>query len=226
MMLLPRRPFVIGTLGWFSSATTSSADSQSIDDWADLICSYTPSTFRQAIQLSRHFLYRGGSSQAIVVEHPGPDLLTEGTYDDPKALEYFTALEERLGNFPARPSTAHVATSDPVDAGKWGNVVSVWPLGTEWSFVWPQERSTFFASNINNAVDDTLVLDKNLVEALKQPREVMFASTFPHGTMGLKKLPLSKNISSLWTSAFVAIPMEEEDVLRRKLQERNYGLSM
>mmetsp|Transcript_27737 Transcript_27737/g.61082 ORF Transcript_27737/g.61082 Transcript_27737/m.61082 type:complete len:363 (+) Transcript_27737:60-1148(+) len=74
----------------------------------------------------------------------------------------------------AKPSNGHIATSDPLEAGRWGRVVSVWPLVTEldndtnyfyyyhqqqdatpknrdnnnsnFSYVWPRNRPTFYSA--------------------------------------------------------------------------------
>jgi hypothetical protein len=236
-MLLPRRLFLFGsttaTTLWWSPFIPNTNNALSLDDWVDLICADTPQSFRQAVQQSHHFLYRGTDDDdggdykySPQIQHPEPDLLIPGTYyDNPAALDYFTCLEKRLlrSAVAARPSTGHVATSDPMEAGRWGPVVSVWPLGTEWSYVWPQDRSTLFASSAD-CDDNVLMVDRELQEALQQPREVLFMSYFlrnqPETTIKFSSSVLSYS----WRSAFLTIPMQEDAALRQKLQERNYGL--
>ena len=295
-MILPRRAFLIGsTLGWGVSTTTTTTSASSsttttvtsstlpvgekYDNWADLICTYTPSSFRRAVQQTDRFLYRGvetddddevSSSFSSVnrprIRHPAPDLLVKGTYEDPRALWYFRCLEDRLlssssssSSVLARPSNGHIATSDRSEAKRWGPVFSVWPLGRDWSFVWPKDRPTFFPAKYDRGNDDNnpahqnggivtdtrtpsplsscqededvLVVDADLVEALTQPREVLFASRFDsQDTRGLSSSnTIGKNkmgrISFLsWKSAFIAIPINEDETLRRLLEERNFGL--
>jgi hypothetical protein len=250
-MLLPRRLFLFGsttTTLWWSPFLPNRNKEVSLDDWADLICADTPESFRQAVQQSHHFLYRGAAddndddddggdyyrhnSPQIIIQHPEPDLLIPGTYEDPEALDYFKCLEKRLlrSAVAARPSTGHVATSDPMEAGQWGPVVSVWPLGTEWSYVYPKDRSTLFVES-SGADDcdcdcDALMVDRNLLEALQQPREVLFASYFLETTQpksSNKRSWWSSILSSSWQSAFLTIPIQEDAALRQKLQERNHG---
>jgi hypothetical protein len=273
-MLLPRRLFLFGsatttsTLWWWSPFVPKNTNNAlSLDDWADLICADTPESFRQAVQQSHHFLYRGADDDAgdgdyynkyssnPRIQHPEPDLLIPGTYDtntdnpDDAALDYFQGLEKRLLRssssavvdvVAARPSTGHIATSDPMEASRWGPVVSVWPLGNEWSYVWPQDRKTLLpaVSSISSVDcdddddDDVLVVDRNLLEALQQPREVLFASYFldlekpPKTTRTIQRRRSSPSDVSYysWRSAFLTIPMQEDAALRQKLQERNYGL--
>jgi hypothetical protein len=224
-MMLPRRAVLLtGALGssWFQ-ASTPAMMTMTLDDWADWICAYTPPSFRHAVQESNHFLYRGAEDNNGILQHPASDLLVEGTYDDPAALQYFRCLEQRLdqASVRARPSNGHVATSDPNEAGQWGPVVSVWPLGTEWSYVWPKDQTTLFVDSGNpyTCRGDRLVIDTNLPNALTQPREVLFASWFSENASSLPP-----TISKSWTSAFLTIPLENDETLRRKLQERSYGL--
>ena len=132
------------------------------------------------------------------IQNPDPDLLELATYgNDTAAVGYFQRLEQQLANnsninhntnnntrFVAKPSNGHIATTDPKEANKWGNVVSVWPLlvasattntsdeqggggeggggGTTpsllFSYVWLQDRSTFYPSTTtttnNNNIND------------------------------------------------------------------------
>jgi hypothetical protein len=112
------------------------------------------------------------TTEWIRPEEPLPDLLILETHGyDQRALEYFEGLEQRLISkrvqlttnniinnnnnnsaspffFMAMPSNGHIATSDPHEASKWGTmVVSVWPVGSQWSYVWPRNRSVFYDYN-------------------------------------------------------------------------------
>ena len=205
-----------------------------LDTVVDVICSYTPVDFRESIRKANNFLYRGSGkelkysylplddraklpSTPLLINNPEPDLLIEGTYDDPMAIDYFRCLEDRLGNFPARPSTGHIATSDPVEAGKWGRCVSIWPLGKNWAYCWNPKSSVFFPSSTNNhggkCQGDEFILNQQLVDALRDKREVLFSSCFD------KEDRISLN------SAFLSIPIEEDEKLRLSLENKNYGLS-
>ena len=200
-------------------------DVVSEDTLVDWICRCTPPDFRASVRESGRFMYRGASDEELqrMIQQPAPDLLMPQTYGSSAAAwAYFECLEERLnGVFPAgngltvaaKPSTGHIATSNPKEAGKWGTTVSVWPLGTQWSYVWPKNRETFYsvetASGKASCVDDELMIESDLVQALQQTREIMFASS------GLDRVE---------TSAFLAISHAHDESLRRKLEEVNYGL--
>lgn len=146
----------------------------------------------------------------------------------------------------ARPSNGHIGTSDPEEAALWGAdaVVSVWPLGDELSYVWPQDRATFFpfsSSKFNDVDDDPhrssaavgknesctdddrLVVDVDLEKALTLQREVLFASRFRDGSVPVSGLHDDDALLHR-TSAFLAIPIEFDTRLRRQLEKRSYGL--
>jgi hypothetical protein len=246
MLMLPfsetRRNLLLSTLLlWHDSSACNSSPllTISLDQWSALICEFTPRVLRQAVQQSGgRFLYRGADDATIQrrIDHPDPDLLVPGTYDDPDALPYFQCLERQLylqqqpqqqqsqqqtdaKEILALPSTGHVATSDAKEASAWGSVVSVWPLGSEFSFVWPKERNDIFPGG--TCPDKTLVVDRQLDLALALNREVLFASSFPRGVENPQRgIPIS--VAS--RSAYIMIPMEEDQELRRRLEERNYGL--
>jgi hypothetical protein len=197
----------------------------------DLICDSTPVSFRQAaLQASESFLYRGEDehlfgAQTAAILHPTPDLLVEGTYSDPEALQYFQRLEEKLPcECRVRPSTGHIGTSNPNEAARWGLPVSVWPLGTSIEYVWPSSSSVLFPVANNN---EKLVINQGLVMALRtHDREVLFTSWFDSSTRSDSTIStISKHVvSSEWISAFVVVPSKHDDELRRLLRERNYGI--
>ena len=226
-MLLDRRAVLTSLL----SLPISHLNGDSLfDTWVDVICSSTPTDFRRSIKASNNFLYRGtgddektksflvlndGKSRRVLVNNPEPDLLVEGTYDDPSALEYFQCLEHQLRYFPARPSTGHIATSDPMEAGKWGDVVSVWPLGNEMAFVWPKDYFVFYSdrsTDRKNCKVDTFFLNESLERALNENREVLFYSCFTEG--------YQKSLRS----AFLTVPKSVDERLKMALESRNYGL--
>ncbi len=199
-------------------------DDSVLVDW---ICRFTPSDFRAAIRDTGCFLYRGEANDQAILWKPIPDLLLPETYgNDPFALEYFQCLENRLVReytrpsfVEAKPSTGHIATSNPEEAGKWGHVVSVWPLGTRWSYVWPRDKETFFDDfQSAGCQTDTLVVDTDLNEALQQPREILFA------TSGLTHAAMGKTVS-VSPSSFLAIPKVRDESIRETLEMLDYGLS-
>lgn len=169
--------------------------------------------------------------------NPEPDLLHPDTYGDPEALAYFECLESRLTSQPARavdaaptslmakPSTGHIATTNANFAGQWGNVVSVWPLGDYLSYVWPQDRIEFFPPDKGTTTcqNDKLVVDRNLVEALRLEREVLFSNWFQHPKSATGGVSSSPGLPIL-LSAFLTVPLECDAELRKALDIANYGL--
>lgn len=179
---------------------------------AQLICSDTPRVFRQAVQASGgKFLYRGAhdATPTITVDRSKPDLLLPNTYNDPSALLYFQCLERQLDSSTiARPSTGHIGTADPSEAALWGNVVSVWPLGSQLSFIWPSDRKNLFPGS---CPDRNLMVDNALEDALEHQKEVLFASWNPG------------NEDSVAFS-FLSIPSNLDAWLKLNLDQSNYGL--
>ena len=200
--------------------------------------------------------------------NPAPDLLLPETYGyDPLALRYFEELEAFLSSSSssfsatpnanvdvaatphsstkiiAKPSNGHIATSDALEAGKWGKIVSTWPLlpstiessinpnninnnSAIFSYVWPRNRSVFYesSSSSNNETSTTtktiqnknlLVVNEKLQDALtaKGGREVLFAFA-----------PSSTTIAATASAAFLAIPGELDVALRDELERIDYGL--
>lgn len=189
----------------------------SIEDVVTFLCMHTPRQLREAVRDSGgHFLYRGNDGAAPRIFHPEPDLLREGTYDDPQALAYFECLEGRLSGVPARPSTGHMATSVVEDAALWGEVVSIWPLGSHLSFVWPHDERTFVPDS--TCPRSELVIDRDLSLALKQGREILFTSWFDSNDV------FPEGVSLTWISAFVAMPSQFDQELLRLLSVRRFGL--
>lgn len=216
MVALMNRRLVLGTVG--AITTPFQTSNLSLLEATDLICEATPTRFRQAVRDSgNRFLYRGEDVTTISVLHPEPDLLVEGTYGKKSdALSYFQKLETILIQRPARPSQGHIGTPRPQDAAAWGNVVSIWPLGTHIDFVWPSLASTFYPGCQNNE----LVIGDRLPEALQQGSEVLFATYFVDGD------PCPHGVSLEWMSAYLAVPKHFDHVLMELVLQRNYGLSI
>lgn len=196
-------------------ATTGLEDDSSNSKCVDIICRFTPLEFRSAVRQSSSFLYRGEDLQQPLILHPDPDLLTEGTYSDPLALEYFTCLENRLqSSVAAKPSTGHIGTANFNDAAQWGGVVSVWPLGSHLSYVYPSGRDKLFFPP--GDCKGSLAIDNNLDAALSTGREVLFASWFDPDDV--------RNLPFAGTSAFLAVPSACDAELKKSLLSCNYGI--
>jgi hypothetical protein len=219
----------------------------------------------QSIQSSRKNGHCSRSQILAYIQNPEPDLLLPQTYNDnPLALSYFQCLEQRLSSSSsstltsisgnnnnnqnnnnivlARPSNGHIGTSDPREAGKWGDVVSIWPLGDTISYVWLEDRETFLGGDVEEATttvptnrrrgdprkeqkllsitslcrDDELVINQKLVDALVRPREVLFTTTITTTTTG--------ETDEGPPAPFLSIPMEYDSILRNELKKLNYGL--
>jgi hypothetical protein len=168
----------------------------------------------------------GPKQVAGSILNPKPDLLLPNTYNDPRALDYFECLEARLAvmpssrfspatlSFSAKPSNGHIGTSDPQQAVQWGNVVSIWPLGDELSYVWPRDRTEFFVPNstiICDNFNDNLVINQDLAYALRSTREILFCSWF-------------ENSQDTTSSPFLVVSSEHDAVLLKALRKVNYGL--
>ena len=156
----------------------------------ELIEKFCPVEFLNAVKDTGAFLYRGetfslcnNNDSCYQFECP-PDLLSQGTYGCAEAVEYFQRLEDcsATSSSLVRPSTGHIGTSSIRSAAQWGNPVSVWPLGTSFSYAFPMQRSDFFHCGdvLNNKQSptpcDEIYWNKELSKALRADREVMFAT--------------------------------------------------
>lgn len=241
------------------STTSSSSSAATTIQLAEWICLYTPKSFRKAVQETRNFLYRGADNDVeggsyYLLQQPEPDLLLPETYgNDPSAVKYFECLEARLGRsnnrpFQAKPSNGHIATSDPTEAAKWGDIVSVWPLGgrtddDEWSYVWPRDRNVFYPKQNGGeeCLSDTLVVNVGLEEALRmKSREVLFATATNSGGVGRSTTTTTapSSVSRRHTqtagdcsilgatkpSSFLAISSSHDAELLRELDAKGFGL--
>jgi hypothetical protein len=211
--IVNRRALVMGSI--ISSTLCSS--SVLVEDVVKFIATSSPRAFREAVAQQGTFLYRGEpetNAMAGQLCSPEPDLLLERTYNDVKALEYFQCLEEYLASQQviAKPSTGHIGTSNKRNAQEWGNVVSVWPLGTDLSYVYPKRRREFFSSSNSFCRDEEFCINQNLERALQEGREVLFASWYG-STMNVP------------TSSFLAVPQKYDKRLEGLLESINYGLN-
>jgi len=156
----------------------------------ELIEKFCPVEFLNAVKDTGAFLYRGetlslnnSNASCYQFETP-PDLLLQGTYGCAEAVEYFQRLEDCSATRSSlvRPSTGHIGTSSIRSAAQWGNPVSVWPLGTSFSYAFPMQRSDFFhCGDVFTTKQmltpcDEIYWNKELSNALRTDREVMFAT--------------------------------------------------
>jgi hypothetical protein len=204
--IVNRRALVMGSI--ISSTLCSS--SVLVEDVVKFIATSSPRAFREAVAQQGTFLYRGEpetNAMAGQVCSPEPDLLLERTYNDVKALEYFQCLEEYLASQQviAKPSTGHIGTSNKRNAQEWGNVVSVWPLGTDLSYVYPKRRREFFSSSNSFCRDEEFCINQNLERALQ--------ASWYGSTMNVP------------TSSFLAVPQKYDKRLEGLLESINYGLN-
>ena len=183
-----------GDIHWYDGSTLHPTSLE------DFICTYTPKAYRDAVAATGKFLYRGESSlHKPTILFPEPDLLVADTYDDPGALIYFQCLEKRLKSSEkvlARPSLGHIGTSDKIEAARWGEPVTIWPIGGTLSFVWPRHEKVFFPSP-THCPSDELAVDYGLALALELGHEVLFATVPPNDNEAPK-------------SPFLAVPAQYE----------------
>ncbi|KAL3804355.1 hypothetical protein HJC23_011283 [Cyclotella cryptica] len=110
-----------------------------------------------------NFLYRGLSAgeeqimshqknlnnRAIIILNEPYDLLDPKTYNSNEAALYFQSLEDKLSAWGSsiKPSNAHIATTCPSEASKWGSAVSIWPFGeSDVDFLWLKDGGVFWPS--------------------------------------------------------------------------------
>lgn len=169
MHLWTRRAASLGALSLWD---TCLPDVSLPDGWLE----ECPAAWMRAVRQERRLFYRGEVSvDRPTVLSPPPDLLDMGTYGSPEALEYFQCLERQWPSSGVRPSAAHIATANGLDAAAWGEVVSVWPLGKEsLSYVWRKDHDVFYPPGICDAND--YVHDEHLEVALRQGKEVMWST--------------------------------------------------
>ncbi len=134
---------------------------------------------------SQRFLYRGEDIHRPTYLACLPDLLDPVTYKEPEAAAFFAKMEVSMKDFPVRPSTGHLATSDMRAAAAWGSPCSIWPLGDEKSlhYAWLKDAREWWpvppalrnasVATISACVKREMQVDKGLNDAIKQGREVL-----------------------------------------------------
>ena len=186
-LLMRRRALCVAlgtTLSVHTSPSSARASRLTFNDACELIAKRTPSDFLVAVHSARRLLYRGedmGGELAVQL-CPAMDLLDEKTYASEDACSYFERLDEglsRVGSF-ARPARGHIGVSRRDAASTWGAPCSVWPIGSELHYVWPQRQSDFWPATKVSL--DELRVDEGLDEALVQGHEVMFAAATEDGS--------------------------------------------
>ena len=121
---------------------------------------------RSVVKSNYNFLYRGLSPEqikaiknqprAILLENEPFDLLNPSTYESNKAAAYFQRLEDDMiaKQMNIKPSNSHMGTTCPKEASKWGQAVSVWPIGEKGvEFAW--KGGYFWPSNNKKQIINT-----------------------------------------------------------------------
>jgi hypothetical protein len=187
-----------------SSNAAESIESISIEAAAKFI-QENCTIFLNAAHETGRVVYRGERSTRIengqsVLRSPAYDLLETGTYSDfpDVAADYFQSLDRFLmqqGQQQIRPGIGHIAVADLIKASQWGVVESVWPLDvglhyswlrggpfwrSKWSRVQNSDRPPFFWRSptlLKNFLDEELVVDTQLPNALNRGAEVLFSNS-------------------------------------------------
>jgi hypothetical protein len=178
--------FTIGTAATLSSfmtdapgVPTSSVDSStitklaSVEEAVQLIESSCDRRFLHAVVASNYqLMYRGLSStkrQGITTRNEPENALES----DAQVLSIETILQDRA----LAPSNSRLAVSNPDAAKQWGaQVVSVWPLGENVHFAWPEQGSVFSnAGAIPKIIVDGVDCGRmSLEDALESNKEILF----------------------------------------------------
>jgi hypothetical protein len=219
LLLTPRDAFLKSSLSLIATSRIGIQNRSTITfkNAVSIIAKNTPRKFLDAVSSAGGKpLYRGEGEIECMLMKPDPDLLLPDTYADAQALEYFRGLEKFLteiestrtnqdenanGVFVAKPSTGHIATPSSEEARNWGVPMTVWPIGKEFSFVYPTQRKLFYHDSTTTTplyTREDLEVNSNLKEALVRGNEVMFATRDIFGSI---------------SSAYIAVP----EVYSRKL---------
>lgn len=228
MLILDRRYLLTQTgMSIFSSFVVTNesqnfishtrAIEKSLIESVNIICDFCPIEFRKSVRDSGgHFLYRG--EEGIVkptILSPEPDLLIFETYNDWNALQYFMCLENQLVEniHLVRPSIGHIGTSNIHEAEPWGVPVSVWPIGSSISYIWPEKRSSLYPGR---CPDHDIVFSADLTTALKSGKEVLFSTSLDEKSKG--------TFPKIKASSFLCIPASWDQSLRINLSRKDFGL--
>lgn len=174
MICLERRSIFALLTSSFGYEMPKGSECLSFSQATQLIERQCPNAFKNAVQKSGKFLYRGESVICPTILNPPSDLLDPITYDnDPKAFDFFVCLEDRFREYPIRPSTGHIGTTKRKDAAAWGPPCSIWPLDKPFSFMWPRGAALLYPGN---SCDDDFIVDKDLARGFTLEKEIMFTS--------------------------------------------------
>lgn len=194
MILFERRDVVAAalssSLGQYQTPQGSTC--LSLEHALQVIQDQCPTTFQRAVRASGgKFLYRGESVTCPTILQVPSDLLDPTTYNDPKALRFFTCLEEQAAittrsrtASPAtmvRPSNGHIGTARRDEAAQWGAPCTIWPLGQPFHYMWPHDSALFYPGSVCSSNNDDIsannfVVGTGLSQALRLEKEVMFTS--------------------------------------------------
>ena len=172
-----RRRYVIASASVVSSVLVSSQlsnqDAIEVSDYpivatntkqiAEYITKECNSEFlRSVVKSNYNFLYRGLSpeqskvvgsgkkSRAILLKNEPFDLLDPSTYESNEGAAYFQRIEDDMisKGLNMKASNSHMGTTCPKEASKWGQAVSVWPLGEQGvEFAWIAEGGYFWPNS-------------------------------------------------------------------------------
>jgi hypothetical protein len=173
-----------------SSSIDSSKKLASVDEAIQLIETSCDRRFLHAVVASDYqLMYRRGVSARTIAIYNDPDTLLQSS------AQVFSTLEQQLQDRPLQPSNSRLAVSHVETAKQqWGNrVVSVWPLGDNVHFAWPEEGSQFGTPSV--IVDGVDCGRMSLEDALEGDKEILFRS-----------------------DSYLAVPLSMEKELLSKLQ--------
>lgn len=128
-------------------------------------------------------MWRGGDG--VGIRAPPFDLLDENVYGE-AGVRFFALLESDTSTIGVRPSTAHIATGDILDAAVWGEPTSVWPIGDTFEYMWWDSSRLIYDERTDaglTSMQDVLAqkgqpkVSEGLEDALEAGAEVMFKMT-------------------------------------------------
>ena len=189
---------------------------------AEYIINECNSDFLRSVAKSNYnFLYRGLSPEqsiaasggkqprAILLKNESFDLLDPSTYESNDAAGYFQRLEEDMitRGLTVKPSNSHMGTTCPKEASRWGQAVSVWPLGEQGvEFAWIAEGG-YFWPNDNNKKQTIVTTSSNKQSNNKQSvlEDALQGDTW--------------DIMFRADNGFIVVPAEKDEELRGYLKE-------
>jgi hypothetical protein len=187
----------------------------SVDDAVLLIESSCDRRFLHAVVASDYqLMYRGLPSstkkQGITTRNEPETALesSSSSSETADASAVLASIETILQDRPLQPSNSKLAVSNPETAKQWGSqVVSVWPLGENVHFAWPEEGTAFSQVQVLDDKDDTTTTRKIIVDGVDC------------GRMSLEDaLESNKEILFRAESGYLAVPLSMEKELVSKLK--------